>query len=128
VTIPVALFAACGADSGSSGSATTGGAAVSGQYEFTTADESVQVTLTGVTCTTSGASSFEMSGGEGTTITASATDGSGQVVLGGDIEFEGRVDSAQVSDDGTLVANGTGSIADHTASPTTFEIRGACSA
>jgi hypothetical protein len=94
---------------------------------FETDDGAIRVEIDGSTCTSTSASDFTASGeDDGTTLTASAQAMSGSVVLSGATEFEGRIDSAEVGETGTLRAFGVGSVADDSATPVEFTLTGQC--
>jgi len=98
-----------------------------GSLSFVTEDGSVDVDLTGVTCTPGGdESSVTLSGGTGTTVTADAAGGEGTLVLDGSTLFDGTIEDVRLGDAGNLVIEGTGNPARAGAPSTTFTLAGEC--
>ncbi len=98
-----------------------------GSLSFVTDDGSVDVDLTGVTCTPGGdESSVTLSGGTGTTVTVDAAGGEGTLVLDGSTLFDGTIDDVRLGDAGNLVIEGTGNPARAGAPATTFTLAGEC--
>lgn len=84
------------------------------------------LTLDSGGCTTADPSSVSFSaGGDGVTVTADAVQGTGFLLMSGDFEAEGRVDSASVGD-GVATLTGVVTEADDTASPNDFTLMVRC--
>ncbi len=103
------------------------GATESKTFTLTTADGEVEVTGTTDGCDNPSESTLAVTFTDGmTTVEVDAADGTGFVMISGDVEFEGTVTSVVVGDAGNVEVEGDGSIADPGSSPTTFTITGSC--
>ncbi|MCP4434873.1 MAG: hypothetical protein GY812_05135 [Actinomycetia bacterium] len=95
------------------------------EFRLTTADDSVTVQGTASECADPGETTLTTEFSDGTnTVLVSATDGTGTVTIPG--VFEGMVEDMSVGDTGIVSIIGRGSIADDSATPTTFEVIGIC--
>lgn len=138
--------AACG-DDGASGTTTSGPAAPAdrapadavggttaapsdpaGEDRFVLTTDTDDIRVSGPTtgpCVIGGGTSLEVTFSDGTNdVEVAAASGSGTVVVAG--VFEGRIDQVQLGDAGEVFLSGRGSLADDTAEPATFVVRGRC--
>ncbi|WP_370615686.1 hypothetical protein [Mumia sp. Pv 4-285] len=102
------------------------------EFDLDTADDSVDVDGVASVCENPDASTLNVTfvedgaADDGATVVVTVSGGSGSVVVSGSTEFEGRITSMMIADDGAVSASGEGSLADDTAQPTTFTLEGRC--
>ncbi|KAA1418321.1 hypothetical protein FE697_021100 [Mumia zhuanghuii] len=97
------------------------------EFELDTADDSVDVDGAATACDNPDEGTLNVTfADDGATVVVAVSGGTGSVTVSGSTEFEGRITSMIIGDDGSVNASGEGTLADDTAQPTTFTLEGRC--